>query len=188
MEREVRIRFPGRASTSHILENSRRGNVVSYIYIHIHIYTYKYGFSRNSMLPVAWNRSTGSNDAEDATTWDILASTWNLELLFDVRKRNKLNFRRCFFPPFLSTFSPSPLGDLAEPNRESFIKLSDLLKLRDAIFIPQCGRKRIGRNFIILCNVYDAVQNFFKVNFHSSLVGGEWYFVVILISWSFEGN
>ena len=168
MEREVRIRFPGRASTSHILENSRRGNVVSYIYIHIHIYTYKYGFSRNSMLPVAWNRSTGSNDAEDATTWDILASTWNLELLFDVRKRNKLNFRRCFFPPFLSTFSPSPLGDLAEPNRESFIKLSDLLKLRDAIFIPQCGRKRIGRNFIILCNVYDIIQNFFRVNFHCS--------------------
>lgn len=69
MEREVRIRFPDPASTSHILENSRRENVVLYIYI------YKYGFSRNSMLPVAWNRavqegnrSTGSNDAEDATT------------------------------------------------------------------------------------------------------------------------
>lgn len=126
MERKVRIRFPGPASTSRILENSRRGNVM-YIYI-------KYGFSRNSMLPVAWRKRAWFKrgiirpDPMTRKTQrrDILACTWNLELLFDVRKRNKLNFRRCFFFS-LSSFPPGI--------SESFIKLFDLLKLRDVILI-----------------------------------------------------
>lgn len=138
MELEINMRDPhdGTESTNSI---SRAGEHESHSrkfakrkrYVYIYKVWFLAEFHASGCLEEAsmvqeGNHSTGSNDAEDATTWDILACTWNLELLFDVRKRNKLNFRRCFFFS-LSSFPPGI--------SESFIKLFDLLKLRDVILI-----------------------------------------------------